>query len=111
MPQRLARRLVAIEHPRFVEEWCVAGIEIFRLGIRRQPPPAKGNDPAPAVRDRKHQAPPEGIIGLAALVAFLGQARFKDFGGRESFRFQVRARLAPIIRRIAEPVALPGSRF
>jgi len=110
MAQRLARRLVAVQHTRLVEERRIAGVQVFRLRIRRQATATERNDPAPRIRDREHQPPAKGIIGLAALVAFLGKAGLQDLRHREALRLQVLGRLAPVIRGKAETVAPPGPR-
>ena len=110
MAQRLARRLVAVEHGGLVEERRVAGVEVFRLGIGLQRPATKGNDPAARIGDRKHQPPTKHVIRLAAPVAFLEDARFQQFSVGKAFLVQVRPRPPPIVRCVAQPVLAPAGR-
>ena len=43
-------------------------IQIFRLRVRRQGPPAESDDLAPLVPDRKHQTAAESIVSFATIV-------------------------------------------
>ena len=93
-----------------MEERRVTGVQIFRLSVGGQTPAPECDDCATRVGYREHQATAEGIIGLAALVAFFGEARFENFRHREALRLQVFDCLAPVIGRISQPVAPPGTR-
>ena len=106
--ERLAGRAVAVEDGRLVEEFGIARVQIFRLGIRRQAPAPEGDDGAAHVGDREHQAAAEKVERLASLVAFLDQAGFDQFLVGEALRVEVRPGAPPVVRRVAEAVALPG---
>ena len=106
--ERLAGRAVPVEDRRLVEEFGIAGVQVFRLGIRRQAPAPEGDDGAAHVGDREHQAAAEKVERLAALVAFLDQAGFDQFLVGEALRVEMRPGAPPVVRRVAEAVALPG---
>jgi hypothetical protein len=78
-PERLAGGAVAIEDGGLVEELGIAGVQVFRLGIRRQAPAPERDDGAAHIGDREHQAAAEKVERLAALVAFADQAGFDEF--------------------------------
>jgi len=94
-----------------VEEWCVGGVEIFRLGIRLQGAAAKGDDLPAGVLDRKHEPATKPVIRLAAAILLDRQSGLDDLALREALGLQVFEGLAPIIRAIAEPVLAPGIRL
>ena len=76
-------RRPAVQYPSFFEERAVRRVQIFGLPVAEDPA-AKGDDPAGAVADRKHQAVAEIVrgfpLGRSAPQPGLDQQRIGKFG-------------------------------
>src|SRR2546429_4102772 len=103
-----ARGVERVECPALIEEVRLRRVDVLPALVRPHRPAAKGDDPAPAVLDRHHEAvtkaipePPFGLAGEAGRDRLLLAIPLPH---------QVRKKAVAKVRRVAKPEALDGVR-